>query len=216
MSPAAPRSSLTGWPGLAHLTTLSIMESRVHNERCTPGSGRGRSESYRRELARRRAPTSPKSTALACKRHNSAVPAVLASDAKKAMRQDATTKVSLEFVKHEGRQLAAAFFQFRQKRRPVLLYGSVQQGRFGTMAFVRHRACGRVGGTACCWLLGKHQQEFSATRRYLLLTKCGIWHSRQSRACGVSRSCSNLGDPGSCKQDHGDARQFEQSCRSWA
>jgi hypothetical protein len=116
------------------------------------------------------------------------VPAVLASDAKKAMRQDATTKVSLEFVKHEGRQLAAAFFQFRQERRPVLLYGSVQQGRFGTMAFVRHRACGRVGGTACCWLRGKHQQEFSATRRFWLPTTRSIRRARGTGDLRVSIS----------------------------
>jgi hypothetical protein len=38
------------------------------------------------------------------------VPTVLASDAKKAMHQDATAKVSLELVKHEGGQFAASFF----------------------------------------------------------------------------------------------------------
>jgi len=43
----------------ALLTTPSITESRVHNERCTPGSGRGRPEPYRRKLARRRASISP-------------------------------------------------------------------------------------------------------------------------------------------------------------
>jgi len=70
------------------------------------------------------------------------VPAVSASDAQEAVNRNATAKVSLEFVKHEGRQLAAAFFQFRQKRCPVLLNRSVKQGRFWTMAFVR----------APCWL----------------------------------------------------------------
>jgi hypothetical protein len=36
------------------------------------------------------------------------MPAVSASDAKKAMRWDAAAKVRLELVRHEGRQLAAA------------------------------------------------------------------------------------------------------------
>jgi hypothetical protein len=35
------------------------------------------------------------------------MPAVSASDAQKAMNRNATTKVSLELVKHEGRQFAA-------------------------------------------------------------------------------------------------------------
>ena len=108
LSPDAPRSSHTGWPGNAHLTTPSITESRVHNERCTPGSGRGRSESYQRELARRPAPTSPESTSFAGKSHDSAVPTVFAPDAKKAVTWNATTKVSLELVKHKGGQFAAS------------------------------------------------------------------------------------------------------------
>jgi hypothetical protein len=184
LSPAAPRSSLTGWPGLAHLTTLSIMESRVHNERCTPGSGRGRSESYRRELARRRAPTSPKTTALACERYDSAVPTVFAPNAKEAMRGNATAKVRLELVKHEGRQLASLRFQICDERRPVLLNRSVQQCRFGTMAFVRAR--GRSGLIARCWLRGKHQQEFSARRRCLLLAKRSFRHGFGAHGSPVS------------------------------
>jgi hypothetical protein len=93
------------------------------------------------------------------------MPAVSASDAKKAVNWNATTKVSLELVKHEGGQFAASRFQIRQKRRQVILYRSVKQSRFGTMALVR--ACGRnrVGVTACCWLRGEHQQELSARGR---------------------------------------------------
>jgi hypothetical protein len=97
------------------------------------------------------------------------MPALFASDAQKAMNRNATTKVSLELVKHEGGQFAAARFQIREERRPVFLYRSVKQGGFGAMARVRARTDGRVGVTACRWLRGKHQQEFSATRRYLLL-----------------------------------------------
>ena len=40
-SPAAPGSGPTGWPGPARLSSRSIMESRVHNERCMPGSEGG-------------------------------------------------------------------------------------------------------------------------------------------------------------------------------
>jgi hypothetical protein len=79
--------------------------------------------------------------------------------------EDATTKVSLELVKHEGRQFAASRFQIRQERRPVFLYGSIKQSRFGTMARVRACTDGRVGVTACCWLRGQHQLELSATGR---------------------------------------------------
>ena len=50
-----------------------------------------------------------------------------------------------------------------------------QQSRFRTMALVRDRASARVGVTACCWSRRKHRQEFSATRGYLLLTKCSMW-----------------------------------------
>jgi hypothetical protein len=102
-------------------------------------------------------------TSFARERHDSAVPTVFASDAKKAVCEDATTKVGLEFVEHEGGQFAASCFQIRQKRRPLFLYRSVKQSRFGAMALVRAR--GRVGVTACCWLRGKHQQELSARGR---------------------------------------------------
>ena len=115
------------------------------------------------------------STPFARKTNNPAVPTLLASDAKEAMRQDATTKVGFEFVKHEGGQFATSFFQFRQERRPVLLYRPVEQSRLGTVAFVHPRVRERMGVTACCWLRGKHQQEFSATVRYLLLTSRGIY-----------------------------------------
>jgi hypothetical protein len=91
------------------------------------------------------------------------MPAVSTSDAQKAMNRNATTKVGLELVNHEGRQFAASRFKIRQERRPVFLYRSEKQGRLGAMAFVRGRACGRVGVTACSWLRGKHQQELSAT-----------------------------------------------------
>jgi hypothetical protein len=96
------------------------------------------------------------------------VPAVFASDAKEAVRGNATAKVRLELVGHEGGQLAAARFQIRHERRPVFPERSVQQGCFGTMALVGDR--GRVA-VACCWLCGKHQQAFSATRRVRLLAQ---------------------------------------------
>jgi hypothetical protein len=54
------------------------------------------------------------------------MPALFASDAQKAMNWNATTKVGLELVRHEGGQFAAACFQIRQKRRPVFLYRSVK------------------------------------------------------------------------------------------
>ena len=92
------------------------------------------------------------------------MPALFASDAQKAVNRNATTKVSLELVKHEGGQFAAARFQICQERRPMFLYRSVEQSRFGAMARVRACTDGRVGVTACCWFRGKHQQEFSATR----------------------------------------------------
>jgi hypothetical protein len=85
------------------------------------------------------------------------MPTFSASDAQKTMNWDATTKVRLELVKHEGRQFAAARFQIRQERRPVLLDRSVKQGGLGTMARVRACTDGRLGVTARCWLCGKHQ-----------------------------------------------------------
>jgi hypothetical protein len=106
-----------------------------------------------------------KSTPFACESHESAVPAVFAPDAKKAVCEDATTKESLELVKHEGGQLATSRFQIGQERRPVLLYRSIKQSRFGAMARVRACTDGRVGVTACCWLRGQHQLELSATGR---------------------------------------------------
>jgi len=87
------------------------------------------------------------------------------------MNWNATAKVCLEFVKHEGGQFAASRFHLGQERRPVFLYRSEKQGRFGAMAFVRGRARGRVSVTACCWLRGKHQQELSATGRTELLAE---------------------------------------------
>jgi hypothetical protein len=93
------------------------------------------------------------------------VPTVFASDAKKAVNWNTTAKKSLELVKHEGGQFAAPRCKIRQERRPVFLYRSEKQRRFGTTALVRDRARGRVGVTACCWLRGKHQQELSATKR---------------------------------------------------
>jgi hypothetical protein len=124
-----------------------------------------------------------KSTSFAHESHDSAVSTVFAPDAKKAVREDATTKVVLELVKHEGGQFAASHFQIRQERRPVFLYRSVKQDRFGAVALVRARD--RVGVTACCWLRGEHQQEFSATRRYRLLAKRSI---QSSLVPGVRKS----------------------------
>jgi hypothetical protein len=49
-----------------------------------------------------------KSTSLARKRHDSAVPTVFASDAKKAVKRNATTKVGLELDKYKGGQFAAS------------------------------------------------------------------------------------------------------------
>jgi hypothetical protein len=85
------------------------------------------------------------------------MPAVSASDAQKAMNRNATTKVSLELVKQEGGQFAASSFQIRQERRPVFLYRSIKQSRFGAMARVRASTDGPVGVTACCRLRGRHQ-----------------------------------------------------------
>jgi hypothetical protein len=107
------------------------------------------------------------------------MPALFASDAQKAVNRNATTKVSLELVKHEGGQFAAACFQIGQEGRPVFLDRSIKQGRFGTMARVGACTRGRVGVTTRCWLCGKHQQDFSATRQYLLLAKRSFRHSRQ-------------------------------------
>jgi len=50
-------------------------------------------------------------TALARKRHSPAVPIILTSDERKAVRKDATTKVGLELLKHEGGHFAAHCFQ---------------------------------------------------------------------------------------------------------
>ncbi|MGB8294629.1 MAG: hypothetical protein WCG85_04315 [Polyangia bacterium] len=98
------------------------------------------------------------------------------------MNWNATTKVRLELVKHEGGQFAAFRFKIRQERRPVFLYRSEKQGRFGAMAFVRGRARDRVGVTACRWLRGKHQQALSATGRDQLLAERRI--PKQSLAEG--------------------------------
>jgi hypothetical protein len=43
------------------------------------------------------------------------VPTVFASDAKKAVNWNATAKIGLELVKHEGGQFAAHCFQVGQK-----------------------------------------------------------------------------------------------------
>ena len=129
------------------------------------------------------------------------MPTVFTSDAKKAVRENATTKVSLELVKHEGGQFAASRFKIRQERRPMFLYRSEKQGRFGAMAFVRGRARGRVSVTACSWLRGKHQQELSATGRKQLLAE----HRQGRRA---SRHCwrtafSTCANENSCRPTGG-------------
>ena len=56
----------------------------------------------------------------------------------------------------------------------------------GAMARVRACTDGRVGVTACWWLRGKHQQKFSATRQYLLLTKRNIRHCFGAHGSPVS------------------------------
>jgi hypothetical protein len=56
-------------------------------------------------------------------------------------------------------------------------FGHVSASVMNTLgAMARVRACtdGRVGVTAYWWLRGKHQQKFSATRQYLLLTERDI------------------------------------------
>jgi hypothetical protein len=87
---------------------------------------------------------------------------------KQAVHENATTKVRLELVKHEGGQLASARLQICQECRPVLLYRPVQQSRFGTMAFIRDRTRDGAGVTACFWLRGKHQKDMSATGSQML------------------------------------------------
>jgi hypothetical protein len=52
------------------------------------------------------------------------------------MNRNATTKVRLELVVHEGRQFAASRLQIGQECRPVSLYRSVEQSRFGLPAGV--------------------------------------------------------------------------------
>jgi hypothetical protein len=74
----------------------------------------------------------------------------------------------------------------------VFLYRSIKQSGLGAMARVRACTDGRVGVTARCWLRGKHQQEFSATRQYLLLSKCGILRSRPSRADRANKTMATL------------------------
>jgi hypothetical protein len=112
------------------------------------------------------------------------VPTVFASDAKKAVHEDATTKVCLELVKHEGGQFAAPRFQIGQERRPVFLYRSIKQSRFGAMALVRACTDGRARVTACCWLRGKHQQEMSAicSKKLLLRARLPSVNSKRRRA----------------------------------
>jgi hypothetical protein len=63
------------------------------------------------------------------------------------------------------------------------LYRSTEQSRFGTMALIRAR--GPADVTACCWLRGRHQQKFSATRQYWLLGKRSIRHSRPASQAGA-------------------------------
>jgi len=132
-----------------------------------------------------------RSASFARESHNSAVPTVFASDAKKAVNWNATAKIGLELVKHEGGQFAAFRFQISQERRQVFLYRSVKQSRFGTMTLVR--ACDRVGVTACCRLRGEHQQEFSAARRYWLLAKRSMQRHRLPSQWRESRESLNLG-----------------------
>jgi hypothetical protein len=78
------------------------------------------------------------------------VPAVFTSDAEETLRENATTKIRFELVKYEGGELAASHFQIGKERRPVLLYRSVKQSCFGTMALVRACTDRRVGVTARC------------------------------------------------------------------
>ena len=145
--------------------------------------------------------TRAKTTAFAAPRYDSAMPAVSASDAQKAMNRNAATKVSLKLVKHEGRQFAASGFQIGQERRPMFLYRSIKQSRFGSMARVRActRGCGSV--TDRCWSRRKHQQQLSATAPYWLLTTrgnlctlgpgeglvCASWPT--ARRCGCGSPC---------------------------
>ncbi len=89
-----------------------------------------------------------KTTALARETDGATVPALLASDAQKAVHEDATTKVGLELVKHEGRQFAAPRFQICKKRRPVQPFQVVIRARF--QVTVSHPAA--RPRPAACWL----------------------------------------------------------------
>jgi len=87
----------------------------------------------------------------------------------------------------------------------VFLYRSIKQSRFGATARVHACTRGRVGVTARCWLRGKHQQEFSATRPYWLLTRrdnlrtlggaasWSVWTSWRWRDLGMWQPVSGRG-----------------------
>jgi hypothetical protein len=70
-------------------------EKVIHTESCRVGHAAA-------ETAR------AKSTSFASESHDSAVPTVFASDAKKAVKRNATTKVGLELDKYKGGQFAAS------------------------------------------------------------------------------------------------------------
>jgi hypothetical protein len=102
-----------------------------------------------------------KSTSFARERYNSAVPTVFAPDAKKAVNWNATAKIGLELVKHEGWQFAASRFQIRQERRQVILYRSVEQRLFRPVASAGTGTRDRGRITNRWWQQGRPRQRLS-------------------------------------------------------
>jgi uncharacterized membrane protein (DUF4010 family) len=84
--------------------------------------------------AARRADAAP----LAAKGHQRVARAALAAQAQKAVGQDATIEIGLEFVFDELRQAR----YLGSKRLIVLLHQAIQRGLFGAAALV----AGRIGG----------------------------------------------------------------------
>ena len=102
-----------------------------------------------------------KATSFARESHNFAVPTVFASDAKKAVNWNATAKIGLELVNHEGGQFTASRFQIRQERRQVILYGSVEQRLFGSVASAGTGTRDHGGMTNRCRQQGRPRQRLS-------------------------------------------------------
>jgi hypothetical protein len=80
-------------------------------------------------------------TALTRERHETAVSAVFAAGAEKAIRQDAAFEKGLDFGDDEARErsFVAARFQIRQESSPVFLERFVEQHLFGAVPLERTR-----------------------------------------------------------------------------